>query len=133
MINLLFIVCIGVIVYILKLVMNKIKEKQEKELKERVNKLTQLQYYTYRYYSNSGKDIIMRELVLDNIEYWEELYVNKLYLTMKRIQNPNKQLLAYVTGYINPILVDITNMDKKYYLDNIIYYTVTYIDSLIDE
>ena len=48
-------------------------------------------------------------------------------------QNPNKQLLAYVTGYINPILVDITNMDKKYYLDNIIYYTVTYIDSLIDE
>lgn len=34
MINLLFIVCIGVIVYILKLVMNKIKEKQEKELKE---------------------------------------------------------------------------------------------------
>ena len=92
MINLLFIVCIGVIVYILKLVMNKIKEKQEKELKERVNKLTQLQYYTYRYYSNSGKDIIMRELVLDNIEYWEELYVNKLYLTMKRIQNINEEL-----------------------------------------
>lgn len=92
MINLLFIICIGVIVYILKLVMNKIKEKQEKELKERVNKLTQLQYYTYRYYSNSGKDIIMRELVLDNIEYWEELYVNKLYLTMKRIQNINEEL-----------------------------------------
>ena len=92
MINLLFIVCIGVIVYILKLVMNKIKEKQEKELKERVNKLTQLQYYTYRYYSNSGKDIIMRELVLDNIEYCEELYVNKLYLTMKRIHNINEEL-----------------------------------------
>ena len=92
MINLLFIICISVIVYILKLVMNKIKEKQEKELKERVNKLTQLQYYTYRYYSNSGKDIIMRELVLDNIEYWEELYVNKLYLTMKRIQNINEEL-----------------------------------------
>jgi hypothetical protein len=48
-------------------------------------------------------------------------------------QNPNKQLLAYATGYDNPILVGITNMDKKYYLDNIIYYTVTYIDSLIDE
>lgn len=61
----------------------------------------------------SGRDVII------------EIKTNK--------QNPNKQLLAYVTGYINPILVDITNMDKKYYLDNIIYYTVTYIDSLIDE
>lgn len=92
MINLIFIICIGVVLYILKLVMNKIKEKQEKKLKERINKLTKLQYYTYRYYSNSGKDIIMRELVLDNIEYWEELYVSKLYLTMKRIQNINEEL-----------------------------------------
>nr|DAW82340.1 MAG TPA: hydrolase [Bacteriophage sp.] len=47
-------------------------------------------------------------------------------------QNPNKQLLAYATGYDNPILVGITNMDKKYYLDNIIYYPVSYIDNLIE-
>ncbi|QBJ04159.1 hybrid sensor histidine kinase/response regulator [Fusobacterium phage Fnu1] len=92
MINLIVIICIGIVLYILKLVMNKIKEKQEKKLKERINKLTKLQYYTYRYYSNSGKDIIMRELVLDNIEYWEELYVSNLYLTMKRIQNINEEL-----------------------------------------
>lgn len=34
----------------------------------------------------------MRDLVLDNMEYWEELYVNRLYLTMKRIQNINEEL-----------------------------------------
>lgn len=92
MINLIVIICIGVVLYILKLVMNKIKEKQEKKLKGRISKLTKLQYYTYRYYLNNEKDIIMRDLVLDNIEYWEELYVSKLYLTMKRIQNINEEL-----------------------------------------
>lgn len=92
MINLIVIVCISIILYALKLVINKVKEKQEKKLKEKLNKLSQLQYYTYRYYSNNGKDIIMRDLVLDNMEYWEELYVNRLYLTMKRIQNINEEL-----------------------------------------
>ena len=61
-------------------------------MKEKISKLTKLQYYTYRYYLNNEKDIIMRDLVLDNIEYWEELYVSKLYLTMKRIQNINEEL-----------------------------------------
>lgn len=37
--------------------------------------------------------------------------------------NPNKQLLAYANGFVNPILIGITNMNKKYYLDNIVYYT----------
>lgn len=92
MINSIYIACIGIAWYILKLIINKIKEKQEKKLKERIIKLTKLQYYTYRYYSNKDKDIIMRDLVLDNIEYWEELYVSKLYLTMKRIQNINEEL-----------------------------------------
>lgn len=92
MINLIVIVCVGIILYALKLIINKVKEKQENKLKERVNKLSQLQYYTYMYYSDNGKDIIMRDLVLDNIEYWEELYVSKLYLTMKRIQNINEEL-----------------------------------------
>lgn len=92
MINLIVIVYVGIILYALKLVINKVKEKQEKKLKEKLNKLSQLQYYTYRYYSNNEKDPIMRDLVLDNIEYWEELYVNRLYLTMKRIQNINEEL-----------------------------------------
>lgn len=92
MINLILIIGIGSILYILKLGMNKIKEKQEKKLKERVNKLTQLQYYAYRYYSNNGKDGLMRELILDNIEHWEELYVNKLYLIMSKIHNINEEL-----------------------------------------
>ena len=92
MINSIYIACIGIAWYILKLIINKSKEKQEKKLKERIIKLTKLQYYTYRYYSNKGRDIIMRDLVLDNIEYWEELYVSKLYLTMKRIQNINEEL-----------------------------------------
>ena len=39
-------------------------------------------------------------------------------------QNPNKQLLAYAKGYKNPILIGITNMDKKFYLDNIKYISV---------
>ena len=39
-------------------------------------------------------------------------------------QNPNKQLLAYAKGYDNPILIGITNMDKKFYLDNIKYISV---------
>ncbi len=92
MINLMVIVCIGIILYSLKLVINKVKEKQEKKLKEKLNKLSQLQYYAYMYYSNKGKDPIMIDLVLDNMEYWEELYVNRLYLTMKRIQNINEEL-----------------------------------------
>ena len=77
MINSIYIACIGISWYILKLIINKSKEKQEKKLKERIIKLTKLQYYTYRYYSN---------------KYWEELYVSKLYLTMKRIQNINEEL-----------------------------------------
>ena len=92
MINSIYIACIGIAWYILKLIINKIKEKKDKQLKEKISKLTKLQYYTYRYYSNNEKDIIMRDLVLDNIEYWEELYVSKLYLTMKRIQNINEEL-----------------------------------------
>lgn len=92
MINLLYIICIGIAWYILKLITKKIKKKQDKKLKQRLSKLTQLQYYAYKYYSNSGEDIIMKDLVLDNIEYWEELYVSKLYLTMKRIQNINEEL-----------------------------------------
>lgn len=92
MIKLLFLFSICISYYSLKLIIKKIKEKQEKKLKERVNKLNQLQYYTYRYYSNNGKDIIIRDLVLDNIEYWEELYASKLYLTMKRIQDINEEL-----------------------------------------
>lgn len=87
-----YIACIGIAWYILKLIINKIKEKKDKQLKEKISKLTKLQYYTYRYYLNNEKDIIMRDLVLDNIEYWEELYVSKLYLTMKRIQNINEEL-----------------------------------------
>lgn len=92
MINLIYIACIGIAWYILKLIINKIKEKKDKQLKEKISKLTKLQYYTYRYYLNNEKDIIMRDLVLDNIEYWEELYTSKLYLTMKRIQDINEEL-----------------------------------------
>ena len=90
--SIIYIACIGIAWYILKLIINKIKEKKDKQLKEKISKLTKLQYYTYRYYLNNEKDIIMRDLVLDNIEYWEELYVSKLYLTMKRIQNINEEL-----------------------------------------
>ena len=92
MIKLLFLFSICISYYSLKLIIKKINEKQEQNLKERVNKLNQLQYYTYRYYSNNGKDIIIRDLVLDNIEYWEELYASKLYLTMKQIQDINEEL-----------------------------------------
>ena len=90
--KLLFISSIGIIWYILKLIASKIKEKQEKKLKERVNKLTQLQYYAYRYYSNNEKDGLMIELILDNIEHWEELYVHRLYLMMLKIHNINEEL-----------------------------------------
>lgn len=90
--KLLFISSIGIIWYILKLIASKIKEKQEKKLKERVNKLTQLQYYAYRYYSNNEKDGLMMELILDNIEHWEELYVHRLYLRILKIHNINEEL-----------------------------------------
>lgn len=36
--------------------------------------------------------------------------------------NPNKQLLKYSKDFINPILVGITDMDKKKYKNNIIYF-----------
>ena len=39
----------------------------------------------------------------------------------KDTSNPNKQLLAYSKGFNNPILIGITNMNEKHYLDNIIY------------
>ena len=45
-------------------------------------------------------------------------------------QNPNKQLLAYAKGYDNPILIGITNMDKKFYLDNIKYISVSNIQEV---
>ena len=40
-------------------------------------------------------------------------------------ENPNKQLLAYSKEFTNPILIGITNMDKKYYLENIRYIKVS--------
>ena len=36
--------------------------------------------------------------------------------------NPNKQLLKYSKDFINPILVGITDMDKKKYKNNIMYF-----------
>ena len=38
--------------------------------------------------------------------------------------NSNKQLLAYAEGFDNPILIGITNMNKEYYLKNVIYYSL---------
>lgn len=43
----------------------------------------------------------------------------------KNKENPNKQLLAYSKGFNNPILIGITNMDKKYYLKEINYIKVS--------
>ena len=39
-------------------------------------------------------------------------------------KNPNKQLIAYSKNFKNPILIGITNMKEKYYLDFIKYYTL---------
>lgn len=64
----------------------KLKENYQNKLEEKLNKLTKLQYKTYLYYSNSGKDIIMQDIVLENIEYWEDRYINRLYSIMLKIK-----------------------------------------------
>ena len=74
-----------------------------------------------------------KEVVVENIGRIDILARDKetnrdVIIEIKRDkENPNKQLLAYAKGYDNSILIGITNIDKKFYLDNIIYYTIDYI------
>ena len=76
-------------------------------------------------------EFIGKEVVVDKIGKIDILAKDKesgrevIIEVKSNTQNPNKQLLAYAKGYDNPILVGITNMDKKYYLDNIKYIKIS--------
>lgn len=54
--------------------------------------MTKLQCNTFLYYSDNGKDALMQELILENVEYWENRYINRLYSMMLKIKVINNEL-----------------------------------------
>ena len=92
MIKIVFVLSILVVWIFITFIVPKLKENHQKKLQEKLNKLTKLQYKTYLYYSNSGKDVIIQDIVLENIEYWENRYINRLYSTMLKIKVINNEL-----------------------------------------
>lgn len=92
MTKIIFVLIILVVWIFITFIVPKLKENHQKKLQEKLNKLTKLQYKTYLYYSNSGKDVIIQDIVLENIEYWEDRYINRLYSTMLKIKVINNEL-----------------------------------------
>lgn len=92
MTKIIFVLIILVVWIFITFIVPKLKENHQKKLQEKLNKLTKLQYKTYLYYSNSGKDVFMQKLILENIEYWENRYINRLYSLMLKIKVINNEL-----------------------------------------
>lgn len=73
-------------------------------------------------------EFIKDEYCIENVGFIDILAKDKetnryVIIEIKKDEtNPNKQLLKYSKGFINPILVGITDMDKKKYKNNIIYF-----------
>nr|DAE26608.1 MAG TPA: hypothetical protein [Ackermannviridae sp. ctaCq7] len=88
MTKIIFVLIILVVWIFITFIVPKLKENHQKKL----DKLTKIQYKAYLYYSDNGKDALMQELILENIEYWENRYINKLYSTMLKIKVINNEL-----------------------------------------
>lgn len=73
-------------------------------------------------------EFIKDEYCIENVGFIDILAKDKetnryVIIEIKKDEtNPNKQLLKYSKDFINPILVGITDMDKKKYKNNIIYF-----------
>lgn len=73
-------------------------------------------------------EFIKDEYYIENVGFIDILAKDKetnryVIIEIKKDEtNPNKQLLKYSKDFINPILVGITDMDKKKYKNNIIYF-----------
>ena len=82
MIKIVFVLSILLMWLFIEFVVPKLNEIHQKKL----DKLTKIQYKAYLYYSDNGKDALMQELILENIEYWENRYINRLYSIMLKIK-----------------------------------------------
>lgn len=85
MIKIVFVLSILLMWLFIEFVVPKLNEIHQKKL----DKLTKIQYKAYLYYSDNGKDALMQELILENIEYWD---INKLYSIMLKIKVINNEL-----------------------------------------
>lgn len=92
MIKIVFVLSILLMWLFIELVVPRLNENHQKKLQEKLDKLTEIQYKAYLYYSNNGKDVFMQELILENIEYWENRYINRLYSIMLKIKVINNEL-----------------------------------------
>lgn len=92
MIKIVFVLSILLMWLFIEFVVPKLNEIHQKKLQEKLDKLTKIQYKAYLYYSDNGKDALMQELILENIEYWENRYINKLYSIMLKIKVINNEL-----------------------------------------
>lgn len=86
MIKIAFVLSILLMWLFIELIVPKLNEIHQKKLQDKLDKLTKLQYNTFLYYSNNGNDALMQELILENIEYWENRYINRLYSIMLKIK-----------------------------------------------
>lgn len=91
MIKIVFVLSILLMWLFVEFVVPKLNEIHQKKLQEKLDKLTKLQYNTFLYYSDNGKDALMQELILENIEYWENRYINRLYSIMLKIKVINNE------------------------------------------